>query len=164
MSTETTAANCRCGQRLEIPPGAERVVCPSCGAKIRLRRVPTSSDGEGGHIRFRCPCGRRLKMSLSMAGQQGRCPDCQRVLHVPTCTPETDTEELRAVDRQRLDRWGARHRAEAAPAAATPRPNPPARDGGDWSESGLRICPSCGKPVHVAATQCRLCGAEVPRR
>jgi ribosomal protein L40E len=31
-------------------------------------------------------------------------------------------------------------------------------------EAGLRVCPACGKPVHMSATTCRECGSPVPRR
>ncbi len=31
-------------------------------------------------------------------------------------------------------------------------------------EAGLRVCPGCGKPVHMSATTCRECGSPVPRR
>jgi hypothetical protein len=39
------------------------------------------------------------------------------------------------------------------------RPHP-----GGRIEAGLRVCPRCGKPVHMAATACGECGAAVPRR
>jgi hypothetical protein len=31
-------------------------------------------------------------------------------------------------------------------------------------EAGLRVCPRCGKPVHLGAANCRECGAAVPKR
>jgi hypothetical protein len=31
-------------------------------------------------------------------------------------------------------------------------------------EAGLRVCPRCGRPVHLGAETCRQCGAHVPRR
>jgi ribosomal protein L40E len=31
-------------------------------------------------------------------------------------------------------------------------------------EAGLRVCPRCGRPVHLGAENCRQCGAPVPRR
>ena len=32
---------CRCGEKLKVQPdGPERIDCPKCGAKIRLRRAP----------------------------------------------------------------------------------------------------------------------------
>ena len=31
-------------------------------------------------------------------------------------------------------------------------------------EAGLRVCPRCGRPVHLGAESCRHCGAHVPRR
>jgi hypothetical protein len=31
-------------------------------------------------------------------------------------------------------------------------------------EAGLRVCPRCGRPVHLSAEVCRQCGASVPKR
>jgi hypothetical protein len=31
-------------------------------------------------------------------------------------------------------------------------------------EAGLRLCPGCGRPVHLQAETCNACGAPVPRR
>jgi ribosomal protein L32 len=32
------------------------------------------------------------------------------------------------------------------------------------TEAGLRVCPRCGKPVHLSSIVCRECGAHVPKR
>jgi predicted amidophosphoribosyltransferase len=32
------------------------------------------------------------------------------------------------------------------------------------TEAGLRVCPRCGKPVHLSSIVCRDCGAHVPKR
>ena len=31
-------------------------------------------------------------------------------------------------------------------------------------EAGLRVCPRCGKPLHMSATVCRSCGEPVAKR
>ena len=80
---------CRCGETLNITStDPERVACPRCGAKIRLRRPPPVSNGTSsrndGYVRFHCPCGRRLKVRVEGRPEAGKCPDCGRVVPVPT--------------------------------------------------------------------------------
>lgn len=120
---------CRCGEKLTLEPdGPDRIDCPKCGAKIRLQRASltqapdqVSSDG---YIRFLCPCGRRLKVPGTDRPVAGKCPDCGRVVPVPTLhktspTPqsakpyipsdsEARTEELDAADSAQLERWSSR--------------------------------------------------------
>ena len=74
---------CRCGERLKVQPdGPERIECPRCGAKIRLRHTsPRRPAGTGdGFLRFLCPCGRRLKVPAADRPVAGRCPDCGRIV------------------------------------------------------------------------------------
>src|SRR5690349_14336431 len=115
-------AICRCGQPLDVPARGEgRVVCPACGAKVRVRRAsPASAQGAGdGYIRFTCPCGRRLKVSAADPPSHGKCPDCDRVVPVPAAStaapgdPEAPTAELSPEDRAELERWAAEHKARA---------------------------------------------------
>lgn len=79
---------CRCGEKLNAQPGGpDRIDCPKCGAKIRLRRSTTPLPGGeagDGFLRFLCPCGRRLKVSAIDRPVAGKCPDCGRVVPVPT--------------------------------------------------------------------------------
>src|SRR6516165_7480322 len=96
-------ATCRCGEVLSVPAnGPERIVCPKCSAKIRVRRAgaapargPADSDG---FIRFACPCGRRLKVRVEEdqeIPESGKCPDCGRVVPVPaTATPTPSSGSL----------------------------------------------------------------------
>jgi hypothetical protein len=125
---------CRCGEKLKIPPDApERIDCPKCGARIRLRRsAPPLPRGEtdDGYLRFLCPCGRRLKVPMAERPTAGRCPDCGRVVPVPTSAhaisrvtsartsrlndPQARTDELDASDLQQLEQWAARHVANAS--------------------------------------------------
>jgi hypothetical protein len=187
-------ATCRCGHTLKIPDdGPERVVCPTCGAKVRVRRKGPRLDDGDGFIRFPCPCGRRLKVRVDPdAGppQEGKCPDCGRIVPVPTSRPsssgtfatshpEAITEELSVDDRAMLDAWTKRRLALAKAPADSPSetvtgPHPISSPSPDSSslpppstvkmEAGLRVCPRCGKPVHLSAVVCRECGAHVPKR
>src|SRR5689334_124515 len=103
-------ATCRCGQALSVPgDGTERVICPNCGARVRIRGSVAWNASSDGYIRFFCPCGRRLKVSAVQPPQFGKCPDCARVVPVPAeadapgrdpvpGSPETPTEELSAID------------------------------------------------------------------
>ncbi|MDR3638776.1 MAG: hypothetical protein P4L84_33525 [Isosphaeraceae bacterium] len=157
--------NCRCGQVLSLPvDGPDRVVCPQCGAKIRVRRTTKVGDIDG-FIRFACPCGRRLKVRATDEALAGKCPDCGTVVPVPKSSEslppidvEVATQELSAEDVARLDQWakerlGGAGAGASAPAASTTK-----------TEAGLRICPNCKRPVHLSATVCRQCGAAVPKR
>jgi hypothetical protein len=145
---------CRCGETLEVDRanGPERVVCPRCQARIRVRRAgDTPADGL---IRFHCPCGRRLKVRAENRPEAGRCPDCGEVVPVPspstaarpsgvgagvaslpkTSNPgvsqaafqddEARTEEMNPSDVARLQRWAARHGVlpDDGPSAPVPPP------------------------------------------
>jgi len=160
-------ATCRCGHLLDIPEeGADRVVCPKCDAKIRVRRIPPGTPGSDGFIRFACPCGQRLKVKVDEDGSYpaaGRCPECGRAVPVPasgsnpmvpTAHPESRTAELDANDMTVLENWARGHLAKAKVSEpAAPR-----------AEAGLRVCPGCGRPVHLGAETCRACGTHVPKR
>ena len=129
---------CRCGEKLKVSPdGPERIECPKCGAKIRLRRQaptpPVGGTGDG-FLRFLCPCGRRLKVPAADRPVAGKCPDCGRVVPVPTSAQanlaadpskqvsqsetEARTEELDDDDRAQLEEWSLRY-------AANPNPHRP---------------------------------------
>jgi hypothetical protein len=115
---------CRCGEKLKVPAESpEHMDCTRCGARIRLRRGRPAGNTAGGDgfIRFLCPCGRRLKVSADGVPKAGRCPDCGRVVPVPTSAlgalpivsdkndPETRTQDLDAVDLAELEKWSERH-------------------------------------------------------
>lgn len=174
-------ATCRCGQVLTFPVGSQgRIVCPGCGAKVKLRpsRPNSSSIVGDGYLRFLCPCGRRLKVPADNPPSHGQCPDCQRVVPVPVDAitgpmpnhPETPTEDLLPTDVQRLEDWKKAHQKQKG---ALPRdPNvlplpsvPQSTAEGPVvprTERGLRICPQCGRPLHLAAETCRHCGTPTP--
>lgn len=128
---------CRCGERLKLDSREpERVDCPKCGARIRLRRSSKRNNPEvmlagDGFIRFSCPCGRRLKVTAKDRPEAGKCPDCGRVVPVPESArsgdsnaasgppnPEARTDELDAVDVAMLKTWSARF-ADKPPKPAT---------------------------------------------
>ncbi len=122
--------SCRCGEKLQVPAdGPERIECPKCGAKIRLRRpTPEEIEAAGdGFVRFHCPCGRRLKVPIKGRPAAGKCPDCGRVVPVPENAwhpstpgrksvpgdPEARTEEMDANDLAALEEWAAPHLANS---------------------------------------------------
>ena len=165
-------AICRCGQPLEVPPGeVVHVVCPTCAAKVRIVRKPKlgtvaagnpGSSGDG-YIRFACPCGRKLKVSLLERPSHGKCPDCGRVVPVPAdnmaqVPAEAPTADMPAVDEARLAAWAKKY---AGSAGGDGQGNGSASQAGG---SRLRICPKCGKPIHMGADACRTCGVVVPKR
>jgi DNA-directed RNA polymerase subunit M/transcription elongation factor TFIIS len=149
--------SCRCGEVLKLEPnGPDRIVCPKCGAKIRVRRSPKLGDVDG-FIRFACPCGRRLKVRAADGATTGKCPDCGRIVPVPSASdsigpmdPEAATQELSIEEIARLDQWAQERMAKAGSATK--------------KEAGLRVCPKCGRPVHLSAIVCGECGAAVPKR
>lgn len=174
-------ATCRCGSPLSVPSdGSERVVCANCGAKVRLKRGDSTTDD--GFVRFYCPCGRRLKVPAHNAPTHGKCPECNRIVPVPmvgTGRVEANTEDLRAEEAAYLEQWAAEHEQNGsrAPRELGPSLDPDAtpyiqrgpssllaEPAAEKSEAGIRLCPSCGKPVHLGSDACRHCGARVPRR
>jgi hypothetical protein len=195
-------ATCRCGQKLSVPAnGPDRVICPKCSARVRVRRDEARSGPGDGYVRFNCQCGRRLKVRSGTIGSPaqhaGRCPDCGRVVSVPSSSSsqslkavgeasETRTEELSAGDIALLEQWSQGHLTRAKPGAANgqggqpaaaplpkteliPAPAPalpmtPPIPAPVKIEAGLRVCPRCGRPIHLGAETCRDCGAHVPRR
>lgn len=182
-------AQCRCGHTLTIATGAtDRVVCPRCGARVRVRvrgGVEVTADG---FVRFDCPCGRRLKVPSDNRPTHGKCPDCSRVVPVPNPKshaqlpaghPETPTAELAAADLAALERWSRDHMARASSAGIDPStarienlrvPETTQEDVravevvAPRVEAGLRVCPQCRRPVHLQAKTCHACGAAVPKR
>jgi ribosomal protein L40E len=194
---------CRCGETLKVTSsGADRLTCPRCGAKIRVRRSPAQQpaviESEDGYVRFNCSCGRRLKVRGDELPEAGKCPDCGRIVPVPESAwkqaagvspgsrgqsqthPTARTEDMDAADLELLERWASRYQAAAnhnqqpggestAPHQVPSAVSPTAMAQGRSSpvmkrEAGLRVCPRCGKPLHISATVCRSCGEPVPKR
>jgi hypothetical protein len=89
----------------------------------------------------------------------------------PPGHPEAPTADLTAEDRATLDAWVRQHQVRAS--NRNPEPTPPAlaptvsasgAAGPIRAEAGLRVCPTCKKPVHLGADVCRACNTPVPRR
>ena len=169
-------ATCRCGQPLSVPDNGDgRVVCPKCGAKVRVRTpegsgaLPVSGDG---FLRFACPCGRRLKVQANDPPTHGKCPDCGRIVPVPgpNSGPEQRTDELTVEEAQYLEQWSAEHRTKGTrvPSNVPPGPDAPPsvhpQSPAERIEAGLRLCPKCARPLHLGSELCRHCGTSVPRR
>jgi hypothetical protein len=168
-------ATCRCGQVLKLPDqGAERVICPKCRSKVRVRVKAPPADG---FLRFFCPCGRRLKVSAAQPPSHGRCPDCGRVVPVPRSAgpggkpsghPEANTVDLGPGEVAALEQWTRRFQRKAGDSSEITTPQiltkPIGQAGSTRAEAGLRVCPKCRLPVHLGADACRACGTPVPRR
>jgi hypothetical protein len=107
-----------------------------------------------------------LKVKAGTA-QAGQCPDCGRIVPVPPASstsssiqpvahPEAPTEEMSPAEIAMLDQW-ARERLGTQGSA-------PINPSTVKAEAGLRVCPRCGRPVHLGAIACRECGTHVPKR
>ncbi len=197
---------CRCGETLKVTSSdPDRLTCPRCGAKIRVRHSTSTKQGASepgdGYVRFNCPCGRRLKVRAEGRPEAGKCPDCGRIVPVPDSAweetesppgtgnpgrtggarPEARTADMDIVDLKRLEQWASRYRVvsnqdERSPGSSSttshqslgvvPSPEPAPVDPSPMlkMEAGLRVCPRCGKPLHMSATVCRVCGEPVPKR
>ncbi len=122
-------ATCRCGTTMNVPADSpDRVVCTNCGAKIRVRRTDPRGLADG-YIRFVCPCGRRLKVKAEGSPSAGKCPDCGRIVPIPSSDdipalpathPDAPTEELSADDVAMLEQWSL-DRLERQAQAVAPR-------------------------------------------
>ena len=118
-------------------------------------RSPAEADATGdGFIRFLCPCGRRLKVSAEERPKAGKCPDCGRVVPVPTSAfgtlkptmsrneAEARTEDLDDDDLAELEKWSARHLASSGQAEGDPARTGPVpfcfRSGSTMTDSACR--------------------------
>jgi len=146
--------NCPCGRRLKVQGDKrpEAGKCPDCG---RIVPVPESAWKETAD---------------ASPGSRG-----QGRTH-----PTTRTQDMDAADLERLERWASRYQAASnynqqlggesttlhqalnavSPAAMAQDSSSPVTK----IEAGLRVCPRCGKPLHMSVTVCRSCGEPVPKR
>jgi hypothetical protein len=74
-----------------------------------------------------------------------------------------------AADLARLEQWASGHlgrlgTAGPAQGLGTTTSHEALDAAAVKMEAGLRVCPRCGKPVHMSATVCRDCGEPVPKR
>src|SRR5262249_49064371 len=155
---------------------------------------PDAGEVEDGYLRFLCPCGRRLKVREESGLEAGKCPDCGRIVPVADSAratpspvedsvrgdPNARTDEMDGDDLAQLEEWAAQRSGSGSPnggggnattalvATASGTDFGQVAPGSPSSmvkfEAGLRVCPRCGKPVHLSATTCRECGSPVPRR
>src|SRR5258708_37858434 len=92
---------CRCGQKLSIPiDGPERVICPRCSSRIRVRRDPARFGPGDGFVRFVCTCGRRLKVReehiTAVPDLTVRCPECDQIVPVPVSSSSSSIVKMQA--------------------------------------------------------------------
>jgi hypothetical protein len=142
-------ATCRCGQVLSVPVvGPDRVICPKCSSRVRVRRDAIGAGDGDGFIRFLCTCGRRLKVRADAAGttqQSGRCPDCHQVVPVPSSSsgddlrlkgggPDSPTEELDEDDLAALNLWSDRHSGDGQ-GKGEAEPRPPSTEAGHGADA-----------------------------
>jgi hypothetical protein len=177
----------RCGAKVRIrrsavadPPAATtgdgyiRFYCP-CGRRLKVRLVERPEAGK-------CPdCGRIVPVPESAwhAATDFQGAGTKHQAGQPGAGART--EDMDATDLERLERWASRilaksnhvepsrgdasttsHQAlEVASAVEERAADPPPMV---KMEAGLRVCPRCGKPLHMSATVCRSCGEPALKR
>jgi ribosomal protein L32 len=180
----------RCGAKIRVRrdptaapglPGAGdgyiRFNCP-CGRRLKVQAQDRPEAGK-------CPdCGRVVPVPDSAWEQEqvGASPQGPGDSLRPGRSPNARTEDLDAADLARLEAWASRHLGRPLPAespgqagtttshealgalASSPSSQPEGPPDAIKMEAGLRVCPRCGKPVHMSATVCRNCGEPVPKR
>jgi hypothetical protein len=84
--------------------------------------------------------------------------------------PEAPTGELSREDMAQLEEWSRKYGVEdplvpKSPSTVDIPPATAAKPPTSWkSEAGMRVCPQCGKPIHLGSEECTACGVAVPRR
>jgi endogenous inhibitor of DNA gyrase (YacG/DUF329 family) len=153
---------------LPADDGFIRFHCP-CGRRLKVRMSDGLDSGK-------CPdCGRVVPVPGNTK------PASSSVVRSPARgSASSRTDELDAEDLARLARWSSKFQpvtrstgdttSSKTPQnlhASTHEPHtvssPPGASNVKF-EAGLRLCPRCGKPVHLGANICRDCGSPVPRR
>ena len=82
-------------------------------------------------IDFACECGRKLHVPDKMAGKKGKCPECGKILLIPS---ESDPALVAAPEPE-------------------PEPEEPAEE--------TQPCPHCGEAIAVGAVFCTQCGTDL---
>ena len=179
---------CRCGEVLTVNSGAsERLTCPRCAARIHVRRDPSlkvNLDSKGdGYARFYCPCGRRLKVRVQSRPSAGKCPDCGRVVPIPSSVfehvtnfqgavdslgpqisePEARTADLDQEDLLRLEQWWIHHRSQVEQTNTEPQQLPQTFSKVDESLPSVRLAgrnmnEQLGIGVEAGLRVCSHCG------
>ena len=158
----------------EPADGYVRFNCP-CGRRLKVR-------AEGRPEAGKCPdCGRVVPVPESAWAETEAPPGKANPGRSTGARPDARTADMDAVDLKRLEQWASRcrpgvnqnerqaggltttsHQSLGAlpPTEPAPADPPPVLK----MEAGLRVCPRCGKPLHMSATVCRACGEPVPKR
>jgi ribosomal protein L40E len=154
--------------------GYVRFTCP-CGRRLKVR-------AEGRPEAGKCPdCGRIVPVPESAWAVEELVPGTGNPGRSSGARPEARTADMDVADLKRLEQWASRHQAASNQderlsgqstttsyqSLGTMPPSEPASEGPPpvlKMEAGLRVCPRCGKPLHMSATVCRACGEPVPKR
>jgi len=158
----------------ETGDGYVRFNCP-CGRRLKVRAKARPEAGK-------CPdCGRVVPVPESAWAETDFPPGTESPGRSEGARPEARTADMDVADLNRLEQWASRFRAvsnqdERSPGSlsttshqslgAVPpvEPAPVGLSPVLKMEAGLRVCPRCGKPLHMSATVCRVCGEPVPKR
>jgi serine/threonine protein kinase len=94
---EFTCPECGLPVRTPIVTAGKKGKCPSCGVIVPIPKhpssapnrpaqgVPASSGSQSRPIEFSCPhCSHLVRTPPGTAGKKGRCPNCARVINIPT--------------------------------------------------------------------------------
>jgi hypothetical protein len=177
----------RCGAKIRVRRGTSgkqgageqddgyvRFNCP-CGRRLKVR-------AEGRPEAGKCPdCGRTVPVPESAWVVSNAPPATVNPGRTSGARPEGRTADMDLADLRRLEQWASLWQAmspqddrfsgqptttshqslgSVAPTEPSPEGPPPVLK----IEAGLRVCPRCGKPLHMSATVCRACGEPVPKR
>jgi transposase-like protein len=130
------------------------------------QRAHTSADDTDScsQIRFKCKhCGKTLVVKESLAGQRGKCPECQQVLTIPKPTASEGAIQRDSVEEIDID-------ALAASVLDTPDESSN-RNRVEWGRKQPQasiikiLCPSCSTAYSVSdaavgkKANCKACGA-----
>jgi hypothetical protein len=174
----------RCGAKIRIrrsqsrrPASAKpqdgyvRFHCP-CGRRLKVQSDERPQAGK-------CPdCGRVVPVPESV--WETAAEDSTGSKGETQTRALARTQDMNAADLERLEQWASRYQATPKPdrqqgtqsttSHQTTNATTPAAIGEDnpapamRMEAGLRVCPRCGKPLHMSATVCRSCGEPVSKR
>ena len=95
------------------------------------------------------------------------------VTGISTTNAETPTQELSLEDTSMIESWVQSHFARSSDkSSGIIRGGPAPKSTAEMSlkptpgrtEVGFRVCPKCGKPLHLSAEVCRACGTSVPKQ
>ena len=95
-------------------------------------------------IKFACPyCDAIARVPAKLAGKQGMCPTCEKVIEVPRPEGEEETRELSPAAAGNLPK-------KAKPAAPTP-----------LQAKATQVCAFCAEAFPADADKCKFCGEGI---